>query len=388
MTAVLSRPKGAETPTLRGLDRLVGPDPSFRTFVSLIALATLIPFVLMPIAQRWNAQAQSVLGIAGLLVFLGGPAHVSSTAYLYADREARDFFRSHRLRYFVVPAILVVGSIAVFALFKGHQVAVGLVLGFQIWLLWHYQKQNYGILAILSRVTTGERVSRYEAWAVRLSAVGGILAAIYALRWGEGIRIGSSAPFVARASLVLTAAILVGGAGTFVCVIAALVSQPAVRRLSLRLIFLLVTCVYFLSAYLWRDQYTAFYTYALAHGLQYFVFMGFVATRQTAAGRSEPAVRRPGLPAIIAIVFTLGVVLALTGDARLVIERNVVPLYGLALGLTMAHFVIDAGIWRLRDDFPRRYVGAAMPFMARPPEAHPSANHDRPVASVTRAADV
>ena len=45
--------------------------------------------------------------------------------------------------------------------------------------------------------------------------------------------------------------------------------------------------------------------------------------------------------------------------------------FGCYLGLTMAHFVIDAGLWRLREEFPRSLLAA----MTRRPDqvALPSA---------------
>ena len=38
-------------------------------------------------------------------------------------------------------------------------------------------------------------------------------------------------------------------------------------------------------------------------------------------------------------------------------------LFGAYLGAVMAHFVIDAGLWRLREEFPRRYLTAALPYL-------------------------
>jgi len=29
----------------------------------------------------------------------------------------------------------------------------------------------------------------------------------------------------------------------------------------------------------------------------------------------------------------------------------------------MAHFVIDAGLWRLRDSFPRRFLASRTPYL-------------------------
>jgi phosphate/sulfate permease len=41
-------------------------------------------------------------------------------------------------------------------------------------------------------------------------------------------------------------------------------------------------------------------------------------------------------------------------------------LYGAYLGAVMAHFVIDAGLWRLRDEFPRAFMTAHLPYLLRP----------------------
>jgi hypothetical protein len=44
-------------------------------------------------------------------------------------------------------------------------------------------------------------------------------------------------------------------------------------------------------------------------------------------------------------------------------------LYGAYLGAVMAHFVIDAGLWRLRDEFPRKFLRDSLPFLlARAPD--------------------
>jgi hypothetical protein len=37
------------------------------------------------------------------------------------------------------------------------------------------------------------------------------------------------------------------------------------------------------------------------------------------------------------------------------------------LGAVMAHFVIDAGLWRLRDEFPRLFLTSRLPFLIPPP---------------------
>ena len=38
-------------------------------------------------------------------------------------------------------------------------------------------------------------------------------------------------------------------------------------------------------------------------------------------------------------------------------------LSGAYLGAVMAHFVIDAGLWRLRDPFPRQFLASHVPYL-------------------------
>ena len=60
--------------------------------------------------------------------------------------------------------------------------------------------------------------------------------------------------------------------------------------------------------------------------------------------------------------------------------------YGAYLGATMAHFVVDAGLWRLRDAFPRSLLMASVPYLlvpAQPPPQDPAAPDAGPMARAT-----
>jgi hypothetical protein len=39
--------------------------------------------------------------------------------------------------------------------------------------------------------------------------------------------------------------------------------------------------------------------------------------------------------------------------------------FGAYLGAVMAHFVVDAGLWRLRDPFPRVFLARRVPYLMR-----------------------
>lgn len=42
-------------------------------------------------------------------------------------------------------------------------------------------------------------------------------------------------------------------------------------------------------------------------------------------------------------------------------------IYGAFLGAVMAHFVIDAGLWRLREPFARSFLAERVPYLVPPP---------------------
>jgi hypothetical protein len=323
-------------------------------FLRLIFAATLIPFVGMPFFTRFHSDALSVVWITGWLHFFGGPGHVSLTAWFYTERDARSYFLENPGRYVVAPALLIVASMAILAVFPTGPVAKSFIVLYWIWQVYHYQRQNWGILSLISRATTGERASHVEEWVLRLAVAAGILASFRAVDLGTGTWLQSYASELFLAALVVYCAVSV-----LVCV--ALVSQPKLRRSPARLSFFLLSAAFFVPPLLFREAPSAFFPYALAHGLQYYVFMGYVA-----AGRGQIAVAPPSTSGVVSLVvwcIGLGTVIALLGDIGL--TAHALPLFGLGMGLTMAHFVIDAGIWRFRDPFPRAYIGPAFDFLSR-----------------------
>ncbi len=52
-------------------------------------------------------------------------------------------------------------------------------------------------------------------------------------------------------------------------------------------------------------------------------------------------------------------------------------LFGVYLGLVMTHFVVDAGLWRQRDPFPRRLLASRVPWLRPGPGRHARPAPDR-----------
>ena len=112
-----------------------------------------------------------------------------------------------------------------------------------------------------------------------------------------------------------------------------------------------------LPIFLFTSPYAAVAGLTIAHGLQYLLLMSLLA-----AGGPRGAQRMAGLAALCNIALVGGAALAEASD-QLAARPAVRVLFGLFLGAVMAHFVIDAGLWRMRAEFPRGFLRARLPYL-------------------------
>jgi len=142
-----------------------------------------------------------------------------------------------------------------------------------------------------------------------------------------------------------------------------------------RALFLLFSLLFFAPQYLYPTTEIGFTTHSVSHSFQYLFFMAVVAFN----GSADSLRNRSQLPpnvwttllfgglvlvggAIITIRGEFGtLILKLTGSAAL---GNFVT--GAMFGLVVAHYVIDAHAWRLREKLQRDFVLGRFNFLARP----------------------
>jgi hypothetical protein len=319
--------------------------PAWRLFLLAAAAATLLPLALVPWAHRLAPDSESALRLLVVLNFIGANFHVATTGWFYTDAEMRPHFRAHPWRYLIVPVALIAGSALAFE-FVPAPLRGWLLLGFLSWQLWHYQKQNVGLLSFVAAGTGSGPLSVWERRTLMLSAVAAILG-FFSLNpiglpglstefaWAH--RLGGLVYLLSPIALAIT-----------------LVKVPALRRSPLRLCFLIIGAAFFLPTYLFDNATSATLGYAIAHGLQYLVFMGVVALK-----------RRPLVS--LAVMAAIGAAGAVLLNAGIMAPDAGLPwgnaLYGAFVGTVMAHFVLDAGIWRLREPFQRKYVRERFAFV-------------------------
>jgi hypothetical protein len=253
---------------------------------------------------------------------------------------------AHRRRYFVVPAALVVGC-AIAAMFLDTTQLAWVLLAFFAWQFFHFQKQNLGVAALAARAQHTAGLSVQERRALVVAGIGGIVGLLGhpALLQIAGARTFDWL-FYAGAAVFSIGVVLGIGA--------------VLRRTSRDPVFVTVYAVsllFFLPVWLFTSPYAAVAGLTVAHGLQYLVLMGLLASARTTD-------RPVGLSVLILVNVALLVGIALNRMSHLHGHPGATQaLFGAYLGLSMAHFVVDAGLWRLRDEFPRAFLTARLPFL-------------------------
>jgi hypothetical protein len=324
---------------------------TFRLFLSLIFAVTLIPMVLIGILGHLHLNTLSINTFAVLVASTAGPGHVGLTRFFYADKDMQTFFKEKPLRYIVIPIVLAI-AMGLYWQFLPAVYTANLLGLFFIWQTYHYQKQNYGILCFLNAATGSPPITRLEKAIVELSAIAGILGLFQRSNLFNGTFVVPYMPFLYQTGLYLNGLV-------FAILLAAITTVPAIRSNKLRSIFLVICALFYLPTFIVNDPGAAIASYAYAHGLQYYVFMYFVA----ASHRRHQNDNRIVLMISAAIAGIT--VLTLFGDRT--IWGNISGfVFGIYLSIVMSHFVIDAGIWKVRGNFQRSYMKTAFPFIFKP----------------------
>src|SRR5690348_3915906 len=107
-----------------------------RRFLIGLLLATWLPIAFFLLLAPSASASGGLANIKSIFLFLG-TAHVPATLYFYTDKEFASIRRSHPLRYYYVPLLLIVATGAVFA-FAGVTVQAFTLLTYWAWQAFHY----------------------------------------------------------------------------------------------------------------------------------------------------------------------------------------------------------------------------------------------------------
>ncbi len=282
------------------------------------------------------------------LLFVGSSVHVASTGWLYTRPEVRGYARQRPARLVLLPAALVLTSAAAAAVVPPATLAWGL-LPYYAWQFFHFQKQNLGLAALAASSQRAASLRPAERRAIMTAGYAGI-AGLVAHPGLLQLRIsapGLTGLYPAAATLFAGAV----GAG-----LAAAARRPEGDRSLGFLVVYLISLGFFLPVFAFRSPYAAVGGMTIAHGLQYLLLLGLVA-----AGRREASGRALRLAVLANIALAGGAALAAASHLHGAVAAAGRLAFGAYLGAVMAHFVIDASLWRLRDPFPRAFLAARVP---------------------------
>jgi len=292
------------------------------------------------------------------LLFTGSSVHVASTAWFYTVPEVRTHMRRHPARYVWWPIALLAGASAIAASLP-RPVLYWLLLPYFGWQFFHYQKQNLGLAALSA---SAQRLAPLRP-AERRALTGAGVAGVAGLAGRPGLLQLPIRPLV-PALLPVAAVVFATCVAAGLCL---LLARPRALRPAGYSAVYLTALIFSLPVFVFTSPYAAVAGLTIAHGLQYLMLMSLIA----ASGSSQPG-RQAGARGVIARALPLAALgnIALLGGAALSLASDQLAagpalrwLYGLFLGLVMAHFVIDAGLWRMRDDFPRAFLQSRLPYL-------------------------
>ena len=229
-----------------------------------------------------------------------------------------------------------------------------LLLPYFGWQFFHYQKQNLGIaaLAAASQHVAGLRSAERRALTgAGLAGIAGLLARPSLLQLPVRPVLAPLFPVAAVAFGIFVAA----GAWC-------LTRRTASQRPTGFCAVYLMSLVFSLPVFVFSSPYAAVAGLTVAHGFQYLLLMGLLA-----AGGPRGAQRVAGLAALCNIALLGGAALSVASD-QLSARPAVRVLFGLFVGAVMAHFVVDAGLWRMRAEFPRSFLQDRLPYLIPPTE--------------------
>jgi hypothetical protein len=285
------------------------------------------------------------------LLFVGSSVHVAATGWFFTVAEVRRHALRHRMRYVHVPALLVAASAAVAALLPARLLAWPL-LAFFAWQFFHFQKQNLGLAALAGVSHGAGSLRRGERTAIVAAGLAGT-AALLARPELLQLAVDTRARWLFPLAGCAFAAAVLAGAWQFTR------RPPDARPAQFALVYA-ISLLFFAPAFVFTSPYAAVAGLTIAHGYQYLLIVGLIAGAPGRTGdRLAPVL---GLAALVNVALLGG--LALNAASHLHDGGTVArAVFGAYTGLLMAHFVIDAGLWRLRDEFPRTFLTERLPYL-------------------------
>src|SRR5215470_9863976 len=149
-------------------------DPRTARFLGCVLLVSLVPWLTVPLLP-WSARAYAPSAIDTIMVLaVVNVIHVGMTGFFWIDHRYRAHIASRLGWFYLAPALVTIVSLGAVIIRGGTGFALITDLN-TAWLLYHFTKQNWGLLSLTATATRAPRLQRSERWLYMAGALGGTL---------------------------------------------------------------------------------------------------------------------------------------------------------------------------------------------------------------------
>lgn len=351
------------------MDRVLAPLLTGRSFLLFMALATVGPVLLAAL----HLAIPGSIGLAGsnmlrVLELLAAP-HVFTTLYLLVD--ARELVGVPRplLTLLVMPLLLMTATAAVLVASPLWMVTA-FMLAYTFFGMWHFGRQNFGIVAFATRISYRRPMDRFERLALNAGNVAGLLAGYHIFAPVMFTLNRQTWPLDLSSIDPIFSLFRYGGLAIYAvllpCAVYYLFSNW--RRHEPFALTIFLGCVFFfLPTYLSNDPLLVLVAWAVAHGLQYVLILGLHAAGR-ATGRPQQFSIWPLL--LFMAVVIVGVALwrisgriQLDGD-----DTEIRVAVSVVVAITLAHYWVERYLWKFSSPERRAWLEQSFRFLS-PPKA-------------------
>jgi len=361
------------------LDAVVGPvvppavasdaDDLKRRWLALaLLLVTWIPIAFFVAVAALGTPRGGLGTTRSVLIFLG-LVHVPMTLVLYLDKDFLALVRANKTRYIYVPIALILASGVIFTV-GGTVLQAAATLLLVAWQAHHYGRQNIGVYAFGS-MARGWRPRPAERRALELTTICAVCGTFKVLGVEAAPSLQGLFDLLFRAGFLAFVGVVLFGVYRYLTNRGDFPPSKA--------LFFFTLLLFFLPLFASSGLDGAFQSYATAHGIQYILLVAVLSV-SVGAREGHRGVSK-GMFALATGLVLFGLAGARAADLKVIdwvgstplVARTIDFAAGIALGTTIAHFVIDAGAWRLSQPSTRAYMTKRFGFLLGHPETAASA---------------
>ena len=317
-------------------------------FFNYIFYLSLFPFIVFPLFFLGNTMP-NIETVKQTLFFLAN-AHIAITVYLYVDKKFVTIINNNKKRYIFAPIAIVLLSGFSFAIIPNNYSFLWLAVYF-VWQNWHFGRQNYGLYALIAASETpNHKMTSVERFIINFVIAVGALGAIFFVT-SENIFWHSYALELRQLCKYFTVI-------SFFLVLGYILFNLKSFNIK-KALFLLLTVLFFAPQFLYSSLEVGFNVYSVSHSLQYLFIMSAVAFNVRNGEKTDKTSKLNtqffSALTFFSIILIGGSILTIRGEFGSILGimtgSDIVQRFitGSLLGVVVAHFVVDAHAWRLRD---------------------------------------